>query len=64
MHRMYFVHYWLNLAEEALLDSTALRRFVGIDLGRERVLDGITLLQVRRLLEKCQLVEELFSTVG
>ena len=41
MLRMYFVQHWFNLAdeacEEALLDSTALRRFVGIDLGRERV---------------------------
>jgi transposase, IS5 family len=41
---MYFVQHWFNLAdeacEEALLDSTALRRFVGIDLGRERVPDG------------------------
>ena len=40
MLRMYFVQHWFNLAdvacEEALLDSTALRRFVGIDLGRER----------------------------
>ena len=38
MLRMYFVQHWFNLAdeacEEALLDSTALRRFVGIDLGR------------------------------
>ena len=44
MLRMYFVQHWFNLAdeacEEALLDSTALRRFVGIDLGRERVPDG------------------------
>ena len=35
MLRMYFVQHWFNLAdeacEEALLDSTALRRFVGID---------------------------------
>ena len=42
MLRMYFVQHWFNLAdvacEDALLDSTALRRFVGIDLGRERVL--------------------------
>ncbi|MCC6295869.1 MAG: transposase, partial [Pseudomonadales bacterium] len=33
MLRMYFVQHWFNLAdeacEEALLDSTALRRFVG-----------------------------------
>jgi IS5 family transposase len=46
MLRMYFVQHWFNLAdqacEEALLDSTALRRFVGIDLGRERVPDGTT----------------------
>ena len=36
MLRMHFVQHWFNLAneacEEALLDSTALRRFVGIDL--------------------------------
>ena len=55
MLRMYFVQHWFNLAdearEEALLDSTALRRFVGIDLGSERVPDGTTLLKFRRLLE-------------
>lgn len=54
MLRMYFVQHWFDLAdeacEEALLDSTALRRFVGIDLGRGRVPDGTTLLKFRRLL--------------
>lgn len=68
MLRMYFVQHWFNLAdeacEEALLDSTALRRFVGIDLGREWVPDGTTLLKFRRLLEKHQLGEKLFATVG
>ena len=68
MLRMYFVQHWFNLAdeacEEALLDSTALRRFVGIDLGRERVPDGTTLLKFRRLLEKNDLGEQLFATVG
>ena len=68
MLRMYFVQHWFNLAdeacEEALLDSTALRRFVGIDLGRERVPDGTTLLKFRRLLEKHDLGEQLFATVG
>ena len=68
MLRMYFVQHWFNLAdeacEEALLDSTALRRFVGIDLGRERVPDGTTLLRFRRLLERHQLGEKLFATVG
>jgi len=68
MLRMYFVQHWFNLAdeacEEALLDSTALRRFVGIDLGRERVPDGTTLLKFRRLLEKNKLGEHLFAKVG
>ena len=68
MLRMYFVQHWFNLAdeacEEALLDSTALRRFVGIDLGCERVPDGTTLLKFRRLLEKHRLGEKLFATVG
>ncbi len=45
MLRMYFVQHWFNLAdvacEDALLDSTSLRRFVGIDLGRERVPDAV-----------------------
>src|SRR6187399_3782200 len=68
MLRMYFVQHWFNLAdeacEEALLDSTALRRFVGIDLGRERVADATTLLKLRRLLEKHKLGEALFAKVG
>jgi hypothetical protein len=58
MLRMYFVQHWFNLAdaacEDALLDSTALRRFVGIDLGRERVPDATTLLKFRRRLEEQQ----------
>jgi IS5 family transposase len=50
--------------EDALLDSTALRRFVGIDLGRERVPDATTLLKFRRLLEKHDLGAALFAKVG
>ena len=65
---MYFVQHWFNLAdaacEDALLDSTALRRFVGIDLGRERLPDATALLKFRRLLEKHQLGEALFAKVG
>jgi len=68
MLRMYFVQHWFNLAdeacEEALLDSAALRRFVGIDLGRERVPDGTTLLKFRRKLEANKLGEALFAKVG
>jgi IS5 family transposase len=65
---MYFVQHWFNLADEAcedaLLDSTALRCFVGIDLGRERVPDATTLLKFRRLLEKHDLGAALFAKVG
>lgn len=64
MLRMYFVQYLADEAfEEALLDSTALRRFVGIDLWRERVPDGTTLLKFRRLLEKHKLGEAWFAKV-
>jgi hypothetical protein len=44
MLRIHFVQHWFNLAdmacEEALYDSASLRRFVGIDLGREPVPDS------------------------
>jgi hypothetical protein len=68
MLRMYFVQHWFNLAdaacEDALLDSTALRRFVGIDLGRERVPDATTLLKFRRKLQEHKLGEALLAKVG
>ena len=52
---MHFLQHWFNLAdeacEEALYDSAALRRFVGIDLGREPVPDATTMLKFRHLLE-------------
>ena len=42
MLRIYFLQHWFNLSdlavEEALYESLAMRRFVGIDLGREPVL--------------------------
>ena len=68
MLRMYFVQHGFNLGdqacEDALLDSLSLHRFVGIDLGRERVPDATTLLEFRRLLEKHSLGEALFAKVG
>ena len=68
MLRMYFVQHWFNLSDEAcedaLLDSTALRRFVSIDLGVERVPDATTLLKFRRLIEANGLGAALFAQVG
>ena len=68
MLRIHFVQHWFNLAdfacEEALYDSTSLRRFVGIDLGCEAVRDATTMLKFRHLLEKHKLGEQLFAEVG
>lgn len=68
MLRIHFVQHWFNLAdlscEEALYDSASLRRFVGIDLGREPVPDATTLLRFRRLLNDNELGQALFAQVG
>jgi transposase, IS5 family len=68
MLRIHFLQHWFNLAdlacEEALYDSISLRRFAGIDLGREPVPDATTLLKFRRLLEQHKLAERLFAEVG
>ena len=55
LERMLLIQHWVNLAdlacEEALYDSAGLRRFVGIDLGREPAPGAITrLMKFRRLL--------------
>jgi IS5 family transposase len=50
--------------ENALLNSAALRRFVGIDLERERVPDATTLLKFRRLQEASRLSEAMFTKVS
>ena len=68
MLRIHFIQHWFNLAdlacEEALYDSASLRRFVGIDLGREPVPDATTVLKFRRLLNDNKLGEALFGKVG
>jgi IS5 family transposase len=62
------IQHWFNLAdlacEEALYDSASLRRFVGIDLGRESVPDATTILKFRKLLNENKLGEALFAQVG
>jgi len=67
MLRMYFLQHWYNLSdpavEESLYDSQAMRRFVGIDLGREAVPDETTLCKFRHLLERNGLGETLFEQV-
>ncbi len=68
MLRIHFLQQWFNLsdpgAEEALYDSTAMRRFVGIDLGRAPVPDETTICKFRHLLERHQLGKKLFEEVN
>ena len=68
MLRLHFLQHWFNLsdpaAEEALYDSLSMRRFVGIDLGREPVPDETTILKFRHLLERHNLGRPLFDRVN
>ena len=68
MLRIHFLQHWFNLsdpaAEESLYDSRAMRRFVGIDLGREPVPDETTICKFRHLLEAHDLGEQLFTLIG
>ena len=67
MLRLYFLQQWFNLSdpgvEEALYDSSAMRRFVGIDLGREPAPDETTVCRFRHLLEAHDLGQQLFDEV-
>ncbi len=68
MLRMYVAQQCFGLSDEgiedALYDSQAIRRFVGIDLGREAAPDATTLLNFRHLLEQHQLTESIFNAIN
>ena len=68
MLRIHFIQHWFNLAdpavEDALYDMEVLRRFVGIDLGQERVPDETTICRFRHLLEKHGLGERFFQLIN
>ena len=67
MLRIYLLQQWFNLSdpavEEAQYDSLAMRRFVGVDLGREAVPDETTVCRFRHLLEEHNLGRRLFDEV-
>ncbi len=68
MLRLYFLQQWFNLSdpglEDALYESSALRRFAGIDLGREPAPDETTILNFRHLLEKHDLGRSILKMVN
>jgi transposase, IS5 family len=67
MLRMYVAQQCFGLSDEgiedALYDSQAIRRFVGMDLGRESAPDSTTLVKFRRLLEEHKLTERIFEAI-
>jgi IS5 family transposase len=68
MLRMYVAQQCLGLSDEgiedAIYDSYAVRRFVGIDLSRETAPDATTLLKFRRLLETHDLTRKAFDVIN
>lgn len=67
MLRIYFLQQWFNLsdpaAEEALYDSEAMRRFVGLELAEDTIPDETSILRFRHLLEAHGLTETMFAEV-
>ena len=65
MLRMYLLQVWFSLSDEgvedAVYDSYAMRRFMGLDFAIEQVPDATTLLGFRHLMEKHGLGERLFE---
>jgi IS5 family transposase len=68
MLRIHFLQHGFNLSnpavEEALYESRSMRRFVGIDLGREPAPDETTVLKFRHRLEAHNLDERLFGIMA
>lgn len=68
MLRMYVAQNCFGLSDEgtedAIYDSQAIRRFVGIDLARESAPDATTLLKFRRLLEEKGLTDSIFNAIN
>lgn len=65
MLRMYLLQVWFSLSDEgvedAVYDSYAMRRFMGLDFAVEQVPDATTLLHFRHLLEEHGLGERLLA---
>ena len=68
MLRMYIAQQCFGLSDEgiedAIYDSQAIRRFVGVDLTREAAPDATTLLKFRRLLEEKDLTASIFTAIN
>lgn len=67
MLRMYLLQCWFNLSdngvEEAIYDSYAMRKFVGINFMEEDVPDATTLLKFRHMLEEKGISKLFFEAI-
>ena len=68
MLRMYLLQVWFHLSDEgvedAVNDSYAMRKFMGLDFTVAQVPDATTLLHFRHLLEDHQLGEAMFTALN
>ena len=68
MLRMYLLQIWFTLSDEgvedAIYDSYAMRKFMGIDFMQEQVPDATTLLHFRRLIEESGLGKAFFDAIN
>lgn len=68
MLRMYLLQVWFRLSDEgcedAVLDSRAMQRFVGVDMASEQVPDATTLPRFRHMLEREGLGEAMLSELA
>lgn len=68
MLRMYLLQCWFNLSdvgvEDAIYDSYAMRKFMGINFYEQDVPDATTLLKFRHLLEKHELNKVFFDAIN
>lgn len=68
MLRMYLLQIWFTLSDEgvedAIYDSYAMRKFMGIDFMTEQAPDATTLLHFRRLIEESGLGKAFFDAIN
>lgn len=67
MLRMYLLQGWFNLSDEgvedAICDSYAMRKFMGLNFMQESAPDATTLLKFRRILENSVLGKVMFEGI-
>ena len=68
MLRMYLLQCWFNLSDEgvedAIYDSYAMRKFMGLNFMTEKVPDATTLLHFRHMLEECRAGAAMFEAIN